>query len=111
MPLLYSDCFGGLHGSYDLTNPQSFNRYAYAENDPVNLVDPLGLDPEIVGGILGNSLAAFVGPFATVTVDGGNGDGGEMVEPIRPDRPLMAHALNPQNPGRQIVPLGNLQKG
>ena len=32
------------------------------------LVDPLGLDPEIVGGLLGNSLAAFVGPFASVTV-------------------------------------------
>jgi len=31
--------------SYDLTNPQSFNRYAYVENDPVNFVDPLGLDP------------------------------------------------------------------
>jgi RHS repeat-associated protein len=31
--------------SYDLTNPQSFNRYAYVQNDPVNFVDPLGLDP------------------------------------------------------------------
>jgi RHS repeat-associated protein len=30
-------------GSYDLTNPQSFNRYAYTQNDPVNLVDPTGL--------------------------------------------------------------------
>jgi RHS repeat-associated protein len=31
-------------GSYDLTNPQSFNRYAYVQNDPVNLIDPTGLD-------------------------------------------------------------------
>lgn len=30
-------------GSYDLTNPQSFNRYAYTQNDPVNFVDPSGL--------------------------------------------------------------------
>jgi RHS repeat-associated protein len=32
-------------GSYDLGNPQSFNRYAYVNNDPINLVDPTGLDP------------------------------------------------------------------
>jgi RHS repeat-associated protein len=30
-------------GSYDLTDPQSFNRYAYVQNDPVNFVDPSGL--------------------------------------------------------------------
>lgn len=47
-------------GSYVSTNPQSFNRYAYTANDPVNLVDPNGLmwvicqwdysDGRIVGG-------------------------------------------------------------
>ena len=31
-------------GSYDLTNPQSMNRYAYALNNPASLVDPSGLD-------------------------------------------------------------------
>jgi RHS repeat-associated protein len=30
-------------GSYNLTNPQSFNRYSYTQNDPVNFVDPTGL--------------------------------------------------------------------
>jgi RHS repeat-associated protein len=30
-------------GSYDLTSPQSFNRYTYTDNDPVNLTDPSGL--------------------------------------------------------------------
>lgn len=27
----------------DIANPQSLNRYAYVKNDPVNLIDPLGL--------------------------------------------------------------------
>jgi RHS repeat-associated protein len=31
-------------GSYDLTDPQSLNRYAYVRNDPINFVDPAGLD-------------------------------------------------------------------
>ncbi len=31
-------------GSYNLSDPQSFNRYTYAQNDPVNFIDPSGLD-------------------------------------------------------------------
>jgi uncharacterized protein RhaS with RHS repeats len=31
-------------GSYDLTDPQSFNRYSYTQNDPITFVDPSGLD-------------------------------------------------------------------
>jgi hypothetical protein len=30
-------------GSYDLAGPQSFNRYSYTHNDPVNFTDPAGL--------------------------------------------------------------------
>jgi len=31
-------------GSYNFTDPQSFNRYAYTQNDPVNFTDPKGLE-------------------------------------------------------------------
>lgn len=31
------------NGSMSVSDPQSFNRYSYVENDPVNLVDPSGL--------------------------------------------------------------------
>jgi RHS repeat-associated protein len=34
-------------GAVDPTNPQTWNRYAYVINDPVNYVDPLGLCPAI----------------------------------------------------------------
>jgi RHS repeat-associated protein len=31
-------------GSYDASNPQSFNRYVYAMNSPLSYIDPSGLD-------------------------------------------------------------------
>ena len=31
-------------GAYDLTDPQTFNRYAYVGNDPINFTDPTGLN-------------------------------------------------------------------
>jgi RHS repeat-associated protein len=30
----------------DITNPQTWNRYAYARNNPLNAIDPLGLGDE-----------------------------------------------------------------
>lgn len=36
-------------GSMTVGDPQSFNRYAYVNNDPVNLTDPLGLMPASEG--------------------------------------------------------------
>jgi RHS repeat-associated protein len=55
-------------GSYKLTNPQSFNRYAYVQGDPVNFTDPSGLVSQEDDGIdptkrLGGRgwLGAFLG--------------------------------------------------
>jgi RHS repeat-associated protein len=36
-------------GSMTIASPQSFNRYSYVENDPVNHVDPSGLAPADIG--------------------------------------------------------------
>ena len=58
-------------GSYDATNPQSYNRYTYALNNPVKLLDPLGLQC--------GSKAALVSGLHPNDDDGGcesNGNGG-----------------------------------
>jgi RHS repeat-associated protein len=51
----------------DLSNPQSLNRYAYVMNNPVNTVDPLGLNPPFgepleTGGWFGVIAPEFSGP-------------------------------------------------
>lgn len=62
------------NGSMNLGNPQSFNRYSYVGNDPVNFVDPSGLMCEAIysfsqcgggggfwggGGGFGSHVAAY----------------------------------------------------
>ncbi|HJT64840.1 MAG TPA: S8 family serine peptidase [Pyrinomonadaceae bacterium] len=55
--------------SYSLADPQSFNRYTYVQNDPVNLVDPSGLDP--LGGVLGGWTGITLNPpSGSVTITG-----------------------------------------
>lgn len=48
-------------GSYDLSDPQSFNRYAYVQNDPVNFVDPTGLYEACVHDAMTKFLAGLAG--------------------------------------------------
>jgi hypothetical protein len=85
-------------GSYELTNPQSFNRYSYVQNDPVNFVDPTGL----------HSMPAGPCPAwdpCGATIFGGGGfdasDGGPpLVNPvIIPREPLpFVGGQDPQDP-------------
>ena len=51
-------------GAVDPSNPQSWNRYAYVLNNPVNAVDPLGLD-DFAPLLDGGSGADWAGPGAS----------------------------------------------
>jgi RHS repeat-associated protein len=42
-------------GSYDMSNPQSMNRYVYAANSPLGNVDPSGADGESIWDEIGSS--------------------------------------------------------
>jgi RHS repeat-associated protein len=56
----------------DITNPQSWNRYAYVLGSPLNMIDPSGLDPCWDG----SQTAPGVPCFTTVYGGGDPGSGG-----------------------------------
>jgi hypothetical protein len=63
-------------GSYDTSNPQSFNRYSYALNNPAALTDPEGLDgenPISIGGAVGVCTGAVISGGANGIADIGCG--------------------------------------
>jgi RHS repeat-associated protein len=87
-------------GSYSLTNPQSFNRYAYVQGDPVNFIDPTGLIDVITTDTwapppIGLPPGVFVippgAPGGTYVPGGIGGPGGG---------PGGTGTGNPQNPAR-----------
>ena len=61
-------------GSYDLTDPQSLNRYAYLGNRPNNSTDSLGLDGEGCG-LICIGIEIGVGAAADEWLFGGGGGG------------------------------------
>ena len=54
------------NGSYDLNNPQSFNRYSYVENHPLTFTDPSGL----AGGVTGWGEVCTLGKDARLITYG-----------------------------------------
>jgi RHS repeat-associated protein len=68
----------------DITDPQTLNRYAYARNNPINFMDPFGMDYTIIcyvapgpeGG--GGSFCEDGG--------GGAGGGGGVAPPLKPSQ-------------------------
>jgi RHS repeat-associated protein len=84
-------------GSYDLTNPQSLNRYAYALNNPLSLVDPLsleGCDDDSEGCDDGNDGGGNDDPVLMVRMPGDPGSGNPCDGPNDP-------ACNPPDPPPQ----------
>jgi hypothetical protein len=106
-------------GSVNLTDPQSLNRYAYVQNDPVNFVDPTGLDgividtgPPVtvignVSGSIGNSLAGLgelgregspADAILVVTIGddiGGGGGDPQNPAPLPPEKDIQPQPPNP----------------
>jgi RHS repeat-associated protein len=86
--------------SGNIGNPQSLNRYSYVQNDPVNLVDPEGLFPNIAGAI----TSALTGFSLTHQVSAG----GWTVEIV----PIPAGFLGgPIGGGIGELPIGNVTFG
>ncbi|MDQ5845396.1 MAG: hypothetical protein M3539_08890, partial [Acidobacteriota bacterium] len=56
-------------GSYNLTDPQSLNRYVYVQNDPVNFVDPSGLYEACAHEAMTRFLANLSGQFTPIQAD------------------------------------------
>jgi RHS repeat-associated protein len=85
-------------GSYNLSNPQSFNRYTYGQNDPVNYVDPTGLESMPVGPCPpGNPCEVTVGLGGGF--DASDGGPPEVTGVIIPREPIpFVGGQGPQDP-------------
>jgi len=95
-------------GSYDASNPQSFNRYVYALNNPTAMVDPSGQSPPRPGNpnqsastecahVDGDSICAVqevnTGLGGPIIIDGGAAGGSGYVAVTSPDGTVTLYPL------------------
>jgi RHS repeat-associated protein len=57
-------------GAVDPSDPQTWNRYAYVRNSPLNRVDPQGLDDWGEGGVVGTVAAGVMAVGVETAADG-----------------------------------------
>ncbi len=85
------------NGSYDLMNPQSFNRYMYTNGNPLGYVDPSGLALGLVNGV-GGSVCTGGGDFSQFL---GYGSGGSVSTGL-----AGGVTFNPCNPIGSAISIG-----
>jgi RHS repeat-associated protein len=109
-------------GSYDFSDPQSLNRYAYVGNDPVNRTDPSGMMPNQCYDDYMRPIQCPSTGYDVVTVDhsedgkladylfvlnsrfSGIGLGGNPLIPREPPKPVQTPKAPPVQPQKVITP-------
>jgi len=89
----------------DITNPQSWNRYAYVLNSPANLIDPFGLD--CTGINIWNVSYEGGGSTFPCPLDNGQG-GGFPPSDMGPSNPALAGVCAAQYQSCVTLPNGNI---
>jgi len=78
-----------------LSNPQSWNRYVYVLNNPLNLFDRTGLDDCTTDGGIPAIAAVRRGHHKPRPLDCGGGGGGIPTDPGTPTGPTLGGSIDP----------------